>query len=51
MYKESNNCHIFRSKNNPYWNTLVISGYNVSEDKPFLGQIDSQVNKFGLNMM
>ena len=34
----------FRSKNNPYWNTLVISGYDVNADEPFLGQIDSQVS-------
>ena len=32
-----------RSKNNPFWNTLVISGYVESEERPFLGQIDSQV--------
>ena len=36
--------NIFRSKNNPYWNTLVISGYDVNADEPFLGQIDSQVS-------
>ena len=36
--------YIFRSKNNPYWNTLVISGYDVNADEPFLGQIDSQVS-------
>ena len=35
---------LFRSKNNPYWNTLVISGYDVNADEPFLGQIDSQVS-------
>ena len=35
---------LFRSKNNPYWNTLVISGYDVNADEPFLGQIDSQVH-------
>ena len=38
------NNFIFRSKNNPYWNTLVISGYDVNADEPFLGQIDSQVS-------
>jgi len=35
-----------RSKNNPYWNTLVISGYDVNADEPFLGQIDSQGTSF-----
>ena len=42
----SNDQHstFFRSRNNPYWNTLVISGYDVNADEPFLGQIDSQVS-------
>jgi|ERR1711971_503503 len=35
-----------RSKNNPFWNTLVISGYVESEERPFLGQIDSQGTSF-----
>jgi len=35
-----------RSRNNPYWNTLVISGYDVTKDEPFLGQIDSQGTSF-----
>merc|ERR1712147_303807 len=35
-----------RSRNNPFWNTLVISGYVNDEDRPFLGQIDSQGTSF-----
>merc|ERR1712153_234271 len=35
-----------RSKNNPFWNTLVISGYVNDEERPFLGQIDSQGTSF-----
>ena len=37
-----------RSRGNPYWNTLVISGYDSAADEPFLGQIDSQVKAFKL---
>jgi len=40
-----------RSRGNPYWNTLVISGYVTAEDRPFLGQIDSQGTSFEANLI
>lgn len=35
-----------RSKNNPFWNTLIIAGYDKQNKKPFLGQIDSKGSSF-----
>lgn len=40
-----------RSRGNPYWNTLVISGYVETEQRPFLGQIDSQGTSFETNLI
>merc|ERR1712227_799828 len=35
-----------RSKGNPYWNTLIIAGFDTSTNKPFMGQIDSKGSSF-----
>jgi len=35
-----------RSKGNPYWNTLIIAGFDTSTGKPFMGQIDSKGSSF-----
>jgi len=40
-----------RSKNNPYWNTLVIAGFDVNTNKPFLGQVDSKGSSFQTHLV
>lgn len=35
-----------RSKNNPFWNTLIVAGFDENKGKPFLGQIDSRGSSF-----
>lgn len=40
-----------RSKNNPFWNTLIVAGFDENEGKPFLGQIDSKGSSFQSNII
>merc|ERR1711962_1208494 len=40
-----------RSKNNPFWNTLIVAGYDVAKDKAFLGQIDSKGSSFEADLI
>jgi len=40
-----------RSKGNPFWNTLVVAGFDENSGKPFLGQVDSKGSSFETNLV